>query len=561
MNLSKAKLLIILLSTIGMASAVSAATFTVNGTRDANDILPGDGLCETDVPAECTLRAAIQETNALVGPDAVHLPAGTYTLTLSGSDTTGGDLDITDDLEITGLGAETTIIDGGGIDRVFLIGTVPTPEPPVPPEPPTPVPAALSSPNANIVVNLSDLSVINGRTDGPFPFGPKNGGGIFSQYAAVMLSNVIVSNNTAGVDGGGIYNTFGSMTIVNSTLRDNEAKGAIGGGAVHNALAGELTVARSTIVNNKATSPVGGPGGGISSFQATSLTVVNSTICGNLAFSGGGISFADASPLIKSSTITGNIALGEGGAISGSLNLDITNTLISDNLPTNCVESSGLLTSLGNNLDSDGTCGLAGPDDLINVDPLLGPLQNNGGTTDTYELLSGSPAIDAGSASCTDGEGNPLLTDQRGAPRPMDGNNDGNIACDIGAFEVQPGVFTVATDIKPSSDKNPVNPKSKGKLKVAVITTDEFDASNVDAESVLFGPGEARPVWYRLDDVDYDRDLDLALKFETQETGITCGDTEATLIAETFGGQSVTGTDFVKTVGCKNARKQNNKGK
>ena len=110
--------------------------------------------------------------------------------------------------------------------------------------------------------------------------------------------------------------------------------------------------------------------------------------------------------------------------------------------------------------------------------------------------------------------------------------------------------LTISIDIKPGSNKNPVNPKSKGKLKVAIITTDEFDASTVDADSVLFGPGEAKPVWYRLDDVDHDGDLDLALKFNIKETGIACGDTEATLIGETFDGVQITGTDFIKTVGC-----------
>jgi len=109
---------------------------------------------------------------------------------------------------------------------------------------------------------------------------------------------------------------------------------------------------------------------------------------------------------------------------------------------------------------------------------------------------------------------------------------------------------TVSIDIKPGSDENLVNPKSKGKLKVAVITTGEFHASTVDADSVLFGPGDAEPVWYRLDDVDYDGDLDLTLKFNTRETGIACGDTEATLIGETFDGVHFTGTDSIKTVGC-----------
>ena len=126
-------------------------------------------------------------------------------------------------------------------------------------------------------------------------------------------------------------------------------------------------------------------------------------------------------------------------------------------------------------------------------------------------------------------------------------DRDGNAIYRISPADVQ----QVSIDIKPDSDKNPVSPSSKGKLKVAILTTDDFDASTVDAGSVQFGPSEAEPLWYRLDDVDYDGDLDLVLKFNTQETGIACGDTEATLTGETFGGQSITGADSIKTVGCK----------
>lgn len=125
------------------------------------------------------------------------------------------------------------------------------------------------------------------------------------------------------------------------------------------------------------------------------------------------------------------------------------------------------------------------------------------------------------------------------------------VAFDDASLRLAIATQEIEIDIKPGSDKNPVNPKSNGKLKVAIITTDEFDASTVDAETVLFGPGEAKPVWYRLDDVDYDGDLDLALKFNTQDTVVACGDTEATLTGETFDGVSFTGTDTIMTIGCK----------
>ncbi|MEW5985921.1 MAG: choice-of-anchor Q domain-containing protein, partial [Chloroflexota bacterium] len=71
------------------------------------------------------------------------------------------------------------------------------------------------------------------------------------------------------------------------------------------------------------------------------------------------------------------------------------------------------------------------------IDPLLGPLQDNGGPTFTHTLLSGSPAIDMGHpAGCTDQRQNVLTVDQRGETRPADGDGNGTATCDVGAFEL-----------------------------------------------------------------------------------------------------------------------------
>jgi len=94
-----------------------------------------------------------------------------------------------------------------------------------------------------------------------------------------------------------------------------------------------------------------------------------------------------------------------------------------------------MVISNGYNLSSDNTCIFNGPGDLNNTDPRLGPLQNNGGPTQTQALLSGSPAIDAGNPNgCTGGNGHLLNTDQRGAPRHDKEDTGG---CDMGAFERQ----------------------------------------------------------------------------------------------------------------------------
>ncbi len=121
-------------------------------------------------------------------------------------------------------------------------------------------------------------------------------------------------------------------------------------------------------------------------------------------------------------------------------------------------------------------------------------------------------------------------------------------------------VVAAAIDVKPGSDPNAVNPRSKGKIPVAILTTStadgdpfEFDAWDADPLSLAFGPDGAgiAHAYGHAEDVDRDGDLDMVVHFKTRETGIACGDTEATLAGETFGGQPIEGTDSIRTVGCK----------
>ena len=113
----------LVLFSIATPLPVEANTFTVNSTDDAVDEDFGDGSCAT-AGGECTLRAAIQQANALAGADTIKLKAGLYTLTLAGSsenDGATGDLDITEDLTLIGAGAKKTFINDGQLDRVFHI--------------------------------------------------------------------------------------------------------------------------------------------------------------------------------------------------------------------------------------------------------------------------------------------------------------------------------------------------------------------------------------------------------------------------------------------------------
>ncbi len=116
----------------------------------------------------------------------------------------------------------------------------------------------------------------------------------------------------------------------------------------------------------------------------------------------------------------------------------------------------------------------------------------------------------------------------------------------------------VEIDIKPGSDPNSINPKSKGVIPVAILGSDTFDVTDVDVETLEFGPEGATPVHdltdpavyaEHLQDVNTDGFMDLVCHFRTQDTGIVKGNTEAALTGETVGGQLFEGTDSIRTVG------------
>jgi len=223
--------------------------------------------------------------------------------------------------------------------------------------------------------------------------------------ANLTLKDVTVSGGS-GENAGGLYNDTGTTTIIGSTFSGNQG---ISGGGILN-LRGTLIIQNSTISGN--TSGDGFGGGGILSIGPTA--VINSTIAENRA---------DAPPGFR----------GRGDAIAYGP-FTVKNSIIAS--PNNGLgdDCYGTVLSLGHNLASDNSCGLSGPGDLNNTNPLLGALADNGGSTMTRALLAGSPAINAVPVSaCTDSNGAPLATDQRGITRPQ------GAACDIGAFELGGG--------------------------------------------------------------------------------------------------------------------------
>ncbi len=128
---------------------------------------------------------------------------------------------------------------------------------------------------------------------------------------------------------------------------------------------------------------------------------------------------------------------------------------------------------------------------------------------------------------------------------------EGSAEAGIDNYRLAP-VPEVDTDIKPGSDRNAINTAGAGLTPVAILTTDTFDATTVSPITVQFGPAGANLEHQlgHLEDVDGDGDLDLVLHFRTQESGIQCGDTEASLTGETFDGQAIQGSDSIVTVGC-----------
>jgi Ca2+-binding RTX toxin-like protein len=301
----------------------------------------------------------------------------------------------------------------------------------------------------------------------------QDGGGIFNA-GTLILKNSLISNNKAAAFGGGIYNYGKSTTIIlNSTLDGNTA-GGYGGGIGNSGIA---NIINSTISNNSSEQY----GGGIS--NAGIATFTNSTISGNTAKqSGGGIFSVN----LTSSTVTGKVYLNNSTITNNTADLDSTsdgtgggiynidgygevyarNTIIAGNFdtPNNNGSGSGATynpdisgTIYGNNYNlvcnKTGASGTIGTGtDIVNANPLLGTLQNNGGSTQTHALLTGSPALNKGNNALIakdvfdlDNDGNNTET------IPFDNRGSGYTriyggTVDIGAFEFQPPAINLSTN-------------------------------------------------------------------------------------------------------------------
>ena len=287
-------------------------------------------------------------------------------------------------------------------------------------------------------VQIESISLRHG-----VPSNSEECGGAIMNHGSLTLTRVVVRDNDANA-GGGICNR-GELSLIDSSVSYNVANGigpvgyTCGAGGGIKCERGTLTLVNSLINDNQSmdADPFRevGVGGGVHIACNCSATFTNSTISGNKSLKLGGGIFVHGDLTLLNCTITENITKGEAGGVYISGHLDFMNTIIADNSGKggSCIvggpggyKGEGSIGENTNNLVRGGNC-----NPTFTERPILGPLADNGGETQTHALLPGSPAIDAIPAeSCK------LFTDQRGEPRPVILDSS-ETPCDIGAFELQ----------------------------------------------------------------------------------------------------------------------------
>lgn len=427
-----------------------AGNLMLNGVTVTNGNSTNGGGIFNDVGTLTVVNCIISDNSATFGAGIVNRGEnGTATLTINNSTVSGN----------------SAVGEGGGIENKGYNG------------------------GAVVTINSSTVSGNSAINGGGINSGAVDGPGL-SGTASVTINDSLINRNSASTNGGGISNSIGLLTVNRSTITGNTAFGglassgggiystslnllpatviidsstfdgnsALSGGGIYNATTpnanASLTISNSTFSNNSASGAGVSAAGAIyndgrNSGNAT-LTISNSTFSNNSAPDGSvgaiyndGSDSGNATLTITANTFSGNSARFIGGGIYnrvfgfGRARLTIGNTIMKtgargENLVN---DPSAGVVSRGYNLFNDNGGGfIVDTTDQINTDPLLGPLQDNGGPTLTFALLPGSLAIDKGKSF-------DLMTDQRGMTRPVDNvsisNATGGDGADIGAFEVQ----------------------------------------------------------------------------------------------------------------------------
>jgi CSLREA domain-containing protein len=408
---------------IGLLALSAGCTLQVDSTADAPDANPGDGECARAAPGPgedtglCTLRAAVMEANATVVAESIEIPAGTYELTLPVNQG-GGPLVIDRSVSLRGAGAGNTIIDA---DANNYDGGDECPN---------------SGPERRIfTINDGNVFIRYATLRGGFA---QHGGAIRQNGGELEITDATIERNVAFTGGGAAYIDDGVTRIRRTSIVQNCATGAFGGGLrtssdaqvwVYDSLvadnvsnraggiynAGALNLRSTTISGNLAVSPSAGTGG---LFQLGFAFLNNVTLTDNTgrgtdpnSFLGGGLAtYSSATSVVKNSIIAGNDGQGGPNDCSGELTFDSRNNLIGD---SNGCEISGFLFTY-----------------LLDVDAQLAPLGSNGGPTRTHPLLTGSPARESAYEFPPPAVNACEARDQRGVPRPQ-----GSGRCDMGAYE------------------------------------------------------------------------------------------------------------------------------
>jgi predicted outer membrane repeat protein len=406
------------------------AMLAVVTVSNDTDVFDGDDssitalLADPGADGTISLREAIEAANNTSRADTIEFDedlftSGPATITLAGS---LGQLLVGDDLTIDGPGADQLTIDADGNSRVFSV-------------------------TSGVTATISGLTITGGHASGSGWGG--EGGGIANWGTELTLDSVVVTNNVAEFNGGGVY-SGAKLRVIDSTFDSNVSYSFGGAINVLSSYTDALIVENSTFVGNHSAA-AGALGIHGYSAGVGTASIVNSTFSENTSDGhGGAIYLTSTGPVltIANSTIYNNQADADamgggdgGGIVVGGGSIKLFNSIVAGNIGPYAhsrdiwgnVQSSSDYNLLGTQESYQ-----AGAHGVVSNNPGLAPLGDYGGPTFTHALLTTSGAIDKGSDSLAlDAAGSPLTTDQRGFARNVDsgatGPSGGTV--DIGAYE------------------------------------------------------------------------------------------------------------------------------